>query len=104
MRQGEVMRTTLNLDESVLAELKRLAVETHRTVSAVAEDAIREALARRRERRNGTTVELPTFRGRGVRPGVDLDNDAALLDRMDELDGVFDQYRGLEGGTGEAET
>lgn len=87
------MRTTLNIDESVLAELKRLAVETHRSLSAVAEDAIREALARVRERRTAAPVELPSFRGKGVKPGVDLDNNAATLDRMDELDGVFEKYR-----------
>lgn len=87
------MRTTLNLDESVLAELKRLAAESQRTISAVAEDAIRETLARVRERRSAAPVELPTFRGRGVRPGVDLDDDAALLEKLDELDGVLERYR-----------
>jgi hypothetical protein len=97
------MRTTLNLDESVLAELKRLAVESHRTVSAVAEDAIRETLARIRERRAAAPVELPSFRGKGVKPGVDLENNAALLDRMDELDGVHDKHRG-GGGPGQEET
>lgn len=87
------MRTTLNIDESVLAELKRLAAESQRTISAVAEDAIRETLARVRERRSGAPVELPTFRGHGVRSGVDLDDDAALLEKLDELDGVLEGYR-----------
>lgn len=87
------MRTTLNLDEGVLAELKRLAAESQRTVSAVAEDAIRESLARARERRVSGPVELPTFRGRGVKPGVDLDDNVAVLERMDALDGLRDRCR-----------
>jgi hypothetical protein len=93
MRQGDVMRTTLNLDESVLAELKRLAADTHRTVSAVAEDAIRESLARVQARRTAAPIDLPSFRGRGLRPGVDLENSAALLDRMDEADGLHERFR-----------
>jgi len=88
------MRTTLNLDEAILAELKRLAVETHRTLSAVAEDAIRETLARIGERRTAAPVDLPTFRGRGVQPGVDIENSAALLDLLDEADGVYETHRG----------
>jgi hypothetical protein len=32
--------------------------------------------------------ELPTFKGSGLLPGVDLDDRSALLDRMDDLDEV----------------
>jgi hypothetical protein len=31
-------------------------------------------------------VRLPTFRGRGLQPGVDLDDSASLLDLMNEGD------------------
>jgi hypothetical protein len=30
-------------------------------------------------------VRLRTFRGRGLQPGVDLDDSAGLLDRMEEI-------------------
>jgi hypothetical protein len=44
-------------------------------------DAIRAALA---SRPNAARVsELPTYRGRGLQPGVDLDDSAALADLMD---------------------
>ena len=78
------MRTTIRLSEPVLAEAKKLAAETQRTLTAVIEDALREVLARRPElagqRRK---VRLPVSRaGGGVQAGVDLDNSAALQDLM----------------------
>lgn len=34
----------------------------------------------------GERVTLPTFAGKGLRPGVDLDDSAALLDLMEDED------------------
>lgn len=77
------MRTTIRLDDALLEKAKRAALERGTTLTAVIEDALRRALiptaARPREQ-----VSLPTFRGDGLRPGVDLDDTAALLDVMDE--------------------
>jgi hypothetical protein len=79
------MRTTVRLDGALLADAKKLAADTGRTLTAVIEDALRETLSRR------TTVSaprakspLPVFKGRGLRPGVDLDSSAALLETMEE--------------------
>jgi hypothetical protein len=77
------MRTTIRLDDDLLAAAKRLAAETGRTLTAVIEDALRQALAQRRALRRQKAPELPTFRGRGLRAGVDLDDSAALLDLME---------------------
>jgi hypothetical protein len=67
-------------------ELKRMAVETHRTMASIIEDAIREVLARRRSKPARKPVKLPTFKGgTGVRPGIDLNNSASLWDAMDGL-------------------
>jgi hypothetical protein len=77
------MRTTLRLDDALLREAKHLATRTGRTLTAVIEDALREMLARSRAGSERTRVKLPTFRGDGLRPGVDLDDSAALLDLMD---------------------
>jgi hypothetical protein len=81
------MRTTVRLDEDLLREVKRLAAEERMTLTAVLEQALREMLARRRQRRDRPRVPLPTFRGRGLQPGVDLDGSSALLDLMDGRDG-----------------
>ena len=77
------MRTTIRLDDHLLAEAKRFALRTGRTLTAVIEDALRTAVARGRGRRRGGRVELPTFRGSGLLPGVDLDDSAALLEVME---------------------
>jgi hypothetical protein len=77
------MRTTVRLDERLLAQAKRLAAESGRTLTSVLEDALRETLARRRPRAKTKPVRLKTVKGGGVRPGVDLDDSASLLDLME---------------------
>ncbi len=84
------MRTTVRLDEHILAQAKKLAVDTDRTLTQVIEDSLRAALAQRRAKKQSKTVKLHTFRGgKGVQPGVDLSNNVALQDLMDEYDGLF---------------
>ena len=81
------MRTTVRLEERLLAEAKKHAAESGRTLTAVLEDALREALARRRLHAKAKPVRLKTYKGRGLRPGVDLDDGASLLDLMESRDG-----------------
>ena len=78
------MRTTIRLDVNLFRQLKQLAVETHRTLTAVIEDAVREVLARRKKKTARAPVRLPTFGGRGLQPGIDLNDAAGLLERMEE--------------------
>ena len=66
-----------------LAEAKKHAADTGRTLTALLEDALRETLARRSTRAKRKPVRLKTVKGNGVRPGVDLDDSAALLDVME---------------------
>ncbi len=77
------MRTTVRMDDRLLAEAKKYAADSGRTLTAVLEDALRETLARRRQRVKRERVRLKTVKGDGVRPGVDLDDSAALLDLME---------------------
>lgn len=79
------MRTTIRIDDQLLAQAKQLGARTGRTLTAVIEDALREVLSRQRclGRR---TLELTTVAGNGPRPGVDLDDSAALMDLMDRAD------------------
>ena len=78
------MRTTSNLPEPLLAQARRRAAETGRTLTAFIADSVRESLARRPQ--NQPPVRLTTFRGSGLQPGVDLDDSAALQDLMDGTD------------------
>jgi hypothetical protein len=77
------MRTTIRLDDQLLTEAKRLALESGRTLTAVIEDAVREVVARRKKTPKTKKTRLITDGGRGLRPGVCLDNNAALLDIME---------------------
>jgi len=81
------MRTTIRLDDQLLAEAKQVAVRTGRTLTAVIEDALREMLARQQQAAARRPVRLPTASGNGLQPGVDLDDSAALLDLIDRFDG-----------------
>ena len=78
------MRTTLDLDDDVLRETKQLAAATGTTVTSLIEDALRVLLTRHLEA-TPVAAELPVFRGgRGLKPGVDLSDSAALEDLMDD--------------------
>lgn len=80
------MRTTVRLDDALLTEAKEAAARTGRTLTEVIEDALRQSLAAAKEASDGGPVTLPTFRGGGLQPGVDLDDSAALLSLMEEAE------------------
>ena len=80
------MRTTVRLNESLLAEAKKLASSTGRTLTGLIEDSLRESLARSGRPQRRRKVKRPVFGGRGLQPGVDLDDSASLLDRLEGLD------------------
>jgi hypothetical protein len=77
------MRTTINLPDNLVAQIKKLASESHSTVTAVIEDALRETLARRRRPGRREQVILKTYGKRGLLPGVDIDDTGSLLDLME---------------------
>lgn len=79
------MRTTVDLSEDLIQEAKLRAARRRVTVSAVIEDALRASFARDVAAAQNI-AKLPTYGTGGVRPGVDLDNNAALLDLMDGLE------------------
>lgn len=77
------MRTTIRLDEHLLAEAKKRAAESGKTLTAMVEDALRESLARRAAGAKAKPVRVKTAGGGGLRPGVDLDDSASLLEVME---------------------
>ncbi len=81
------MRTTLNLDDDLMQRAREVAASSGSTLSRLIEDALRQSL----ERRQSTAVEpldLLTVGGRGLQPGVDLDDSASLLELMERDDAV----------------
>ena len=57
-------KTTLNIDDTVMAELKREAANQGRTMSELVETALRLLL--RSQRKRGRILPLPTFRSGGT--------------------------------------
>jgi hypothetical protein len=77
------MRTTIHIPDNLLAEVKKLSAESHTTVTALIEEALRERLSRRRQKSQSKPLRLTTYGEGGLQPGVDLDDSAALLDLME---------------------
>lgn len=76
------------LDRPYRERLERLAASLGATKSDVLRrglDAL-ESLSRRPAGRGTESQPLPTFSGHGLRPGVDLDDTASLIDLMQEGD------------------
>lgn len=76
------MRTTVRLDDELLAAAKRRAAQRGVSLTSVIEDALREALARRTVPPS-EVARLPAWDGGGARPGVHLDDSASLHEVMD---------------------
>jgi hypothetical protein len=77
------MRTTIRIQDELYRKVKVRAAESGRTLGEVIEDAVRSALL---PRASGPSElpRLPTYGSGGTLPGVDISNNAALLDLMEE--------------------
>ena len=75
------MRTTVRLPDELMRAAKRRAQATGRSFTQFLEDCLRAEL-QRPARARGVSEPLPTYRGRGLRPGVDLADSSALEDVM----------------------
>lgn len=73
------MKTTLNIDDKVMVELKREAARQGRTMSELVETALRLLLKPRRQREE--LPPLPTFRSGGTL--VDIADREALYQAME---------------------
>jgi Arc/MetJ family transcription regulator len=78
------MRTTIRLDDHLLAEAKQRAAAERTTLGSLIEDALRRALVQRSTERAGR-IAIHRFGDAQTLPGVDLDDSAALRDLMDGL-------------------
>lgn len=78
------MRTTIRLDDDLLARAKALAGRTGRSLTRLIEDAVRQVVERGDAPAREHRFEMVTQGGSGVRPSVDLDDSAALLDILED--------------------
>jgi hypothetical protein len=75
------MKTTLNIDDTIMAELKREAARQGRTMSKLVESALRLLLRSHRKREK--LIALPTFHSGGTL--VDIADRNALYQAMEGL-------------------
>jgi Ribbon-helix-helix protein, copG family len=73
------MKTTLNIDDTVMAQLKREAARQRRTMSELVETALRMLF--RSEKKLVRVPRLPTFRSGGM--AVDIADRNALYEAME---------------------
>lgn len=76
------MRMTLDINDELLRAARAHAAAGRTTLAATAEQALRAFLAGP-VHAPSDPPPIPVFRGRGVQPGVDLTDNAALEDMMD---------------------
>jgi len=76
------MRTTVSIDDHLLASAKARARELGKSLGGVIEEAIQLLLTD--ASRKPEPFNPPTFKGTGVRPGVDLNSNRAMQDLLDE--------------------
>jgi hypothetical protein len=77
------VKTTLNLDERLLARAKALALREGTTLTSIVEQALQARLAPRPKLSKLGDFSLPTVKGSAA-PNVDIADREALFERMDE--------------------
>jgi hypothetical protein len=78
------MRTTITIRDDVLKRARQLALARSCTLSDLVEESLQRTLAAPAVALPLEQARIPTFAGRGLQPGVDLDSTAGLLDVMEE--------------------
>lgn len=80
-----IVRTTVNINDRLLAEAKTVASNGHRSLGSVVEDALRVFLTERVPApRVRCEFSLPTGNEGAPRPGVDLEDTEQLADILGE--------------------
>ena len=78
------MQTPIQLDDALLAQATKLAREKGYDLSHLIEESLREKIAPKPSVASQPFLRLTTVGGEGLRPGVDLNNSAALLALMEQ--------------------
>ncbi len=80
-----ITRTTISLDDSLLATARQLAAGENRTLGQFVAEALRHHIASRATT-SPRAVTLPTSGQGGLKPGVNLNSNAAISDLLDDED------------------
>jgi hypothetical protein len=91
------MQTVIQLDDALLDQANKLAKEKGCDLSHLIEETLRDKIAPKPPVAGQPFLHLTTVGGEGVRPGVDLNNSAALLTLMESEDDGLPVIRGNGG-------
>jgi hypothetical protein len=80
------MRTTINLDDEVFRAYKQRAAQRGTTFAQEVEEALRADLHTRADSATQERFEMPVFYGDGSPALVDINDNKALQELMDEED------------------
>lgn len=75
------MRTTVNIDDALLTEIKLISARSRRPLGDVIDDALRRMLSEP-DRATHAHAPVPTYGQGGLQPGVDLEDKEALADLL----------------------
>lgn len=76
------MKTTLNIDDRLLAEAKAVAATERLTLTRLVEEGL--VLRLRRKARHKRALKLPVYQGKsGLAEGIDASSNRCLLDAAD---------------------
>lgn len=70
------------LPDDLYAEVRRSAVRDGRTITSLIEEALREKLRAHAHASDRPPFRVDIIEGRGLQPGVDLDDNSALAELM----------------------
>jgi len=80
------VRTTVRLGEGLLTKARQEARRRGETLTSMMERGLRLAMSGAHEQAGSARVKLPVSQATGgLRPGVNLDDTSALLDRLDDI-------------------
>ena len=78
------MKTAKELEEDLQTGVERNAAASAGSSAETVEDALPEMRAKIAHQAERQWVTLTTVKGRGLRPGIDLDSSSSLLQQMEE--------------------
>lgn len=75
------MKTTLNIDDRLLAQAKAVAAKERSTLTRLIEEGLALRLRRRRDDASGALAPLPVYAGKGgLAPGIDPTSNRSLFE------------------------
>lgn len=79
------MKTTLNLNDQLIADAKALAAQQRTSLTRLIEEGLQLRLRAKADAAKRGRVRLPVFKGRGgLVAGVDPSSNKALLEALDD--------------------